>query len=75
MPGMNGYDLCIALREMSPLKHAVFVAQTGWGQPEHIHRSKQAGFHHHLVKPLNMNDLVPIVNRVREQKTKRQGKK
>lgn len=44
MPGMNGYDLCMALRKNSALKHAVFVAQTGWGQPSHMQRSKEAGF-------------------------------
>ena len=61
MPGMNGYDLCIALRQNASLKHAIFVAQTGWGQPSHIQRSKESGFHHHLVKPLDLKDLEPIV--------------
>ncbi len=64
MPGMNGYDLCIALREMPALQHAIFVAQTGWGQPSHIKRSKASGFHHHLVKPLDLSDLMPIVESV-----------
>ncbi len=71
MPGMNGYDLCIALRKMPALQDAVFVAQTGWGQPDHVQRSRESGFHHHLVKPLDMNDLMPIVDSVRQQKSKR----
>ncbi|GFD89870.1 hypothetical protein KUL152_20960 [Tenacibaculum sp. KUL152] len=61
MPGMNGYDLCMALRSNPALNHAVFVAQTGWGQPSHIQRSKEAGFDHHLVKPLDLSDLEPII--------------
>ncbi|WP_414830454.1 ATP-binding protein [Alteromonas sp. H39] len=68
MPGMNGYDLCIALKKLPALRDAVFVAQTGWGQPSHIKRSKESGFHHHLVKPLDLNDLMPIVDSVRQQK-------
>ena len=44
MPGMNGYELCTALRQNRALADTVFVAQTGWGQPSHIQRSKEAGF-------------------------------
>lgn len=66
MPGMNGYDLCIALRKNPALENTLFVAQTGWGQPAHIKRSQESGFHHHLVKPLNMNDLLPILDEVRK---------
>ncbi len=68
MPGMNGYDLCIALRKNAQLEHALFVAQTGWGQPEHIRRSRESGFHHHLVKPLSLDDLMPLVDEVRVTK-------
>lgn len=68
MPGMNGYDLCIALQQNPALKHAIFVAQTGWGQPSHIQRSKASGFHHHLVKPINLDDLTPILLQVENHK-------
>ena len=68
MPGMNGYDLCIALKKLPALRDSVFVAQTGWGQPSHIKRSKESGFHHHLVKPLDLNDLMPIVDSVKQRK-------
>ena len=72
MPGMNGYDLCMALRKNSALKHAVFVAQTGWGQPSHMQRSKEAGFDHHLVKPLDLSDLEPIIAQARNKKVRLQ---
>ena len=75
MPGMNGYDLCIALKKLPALKDAVFVAQTGWGQPSHIKRSKESGFHHHLVKPLDLNDLMPIVDSVRQHKAQRRSQR
>ena len=69
MPGMNGYDLCVALQKIPSLASATFVAQTGWGQPSHIQRSKESGFHHHLVKPLDMNDLLPVIDEVRVKKS------
>ncbi|BFT31375.1 hypothetical protein D210916BOD24_25510 [Alteromonas sp. D210916BOD_24] len=71
MPGMNGYDLCIALQQDKSLEHAIFVAQTGWGQPSHIQRSKEAGFAHHLVKPLDLSDLEPIVASAWQARIKR----
>ena len=65
---MNGYDLCTELRKNAALKHALFVAQTGWGQPSHIRRSKKAGFEHHLVKPLDLSVLEPIILQARNIK-------
>ncbi len=68
MPDMNGYEVCKAMQEMPELKDTVFTAQTGWGQPEHRKKSKEAGFHHHLVKPVEMAALEPILNEIKKQK-------
>jgi len=73
MPGMNGYDLCAALRKKRARAPAIFVAQTGWGQPSHIQRSKEAGFDHHLVKPLDLSDLERIVAEARQAKAIRRN--
>jgi len=61
LPGMNGYELCELMHKEPSLKDTIFIAQTGWGQEEHIRRSKEAGFNYHLVKPVNMNDLKKIL--------------
>ena len=61
LPGMNGYDICQAMRREPALRHTVFVAQTGWGQKEHRERSKAAGFDHHLVKPVDIGTLKNIL--------------
>ena len=61
LPDMNGYDLCAALRKIPGLENSVFIAQTGWGQPEHRLRSTQAGFNHHLVKPVDLAQLRTIL--------------
>jgi CheY-like chemotaxis protein/two-component sensor histidine kinase len=60
LPGMNGYEVCETLRQRPALKNCVIIAQTGWGQKEHVERSRAAGFNHHLVKPIRMEKLQEI---------------
>ncbi len=57
LPGMNGYDLCRMMRAEPHLADAVFIAQTGWGQSEHRQMAQDAGFHHHMVKPIDFAKL------------------
>lgn len=53
LPGMNGYEICQAMKAMPEFRDTVFIAQTGWGQKEHRQRSHEAGFKYHLVKPVD----------------------
>lgn len=64
LPGMNGYDLCRALRADPERKDTVFVAQTGWGEAEHRRMSHEAGFHHHLVKPVYLEALEDLLGNI-----------
>ncbi len=52
MPGMDGYEVCRRLRRESALERTTVVALTGWGQDEDRRRSHEAGFDHHIVKPV-----------------------
>src|SRR5262249_28644448 len=52
MPGMDGYEVARRLRRERQLTGVVLVALTGWGQEEDRRRSCEAGFDHHLVKPV-----------------------
>lgn len=61
LPGMNGYEICQAMRKEPVLQNTVFIAQTGWGEKEHIKRSKEAGFIYHLVKPVDIGMLKKIL--------------
>lgn len=61
MSDINGYEVCRRMRADPRLKHAVIVAQTGWGQAEHRQRSKEAGFDHHLVKPVELDVLEKLL--------------
>jgi CheY-like chemotaxis protein len=65
MPVMNGYDVARRLRRRPGLGGLVLVAVTGWGQEEDRRRSREAGFDHHLVKPVEPDALHPLLARPR----------
>jgi CheY-like chemotaxis protein len=61
LPGMDGYAVTARLRvEMKP-PLPIMIAITGYGQPEDRARALAAGFDHHLVKPLNPDDLLRLI--------------
>ena len=65
MPGMNGYEACRALRAQPGGKAMLIAALTGWGQAEDQRRSRDAGFDQHLVKPVEAETLLELLNRGR----------
>jgi CheY-like chemotaxis protein len=61
MPGLSGYDLARELRQTHGNRPRVLVAVTGWGQPEDLRRTAEAGFDHHLVKPVDIAALQRLL--------------
>ena len=61
LPGINGYDLCRQLREDPRFKDTLLIAQTGWGQERDRQLAKEAGFDHHLVKPVSFEELSKLL--------------
>jgi CheY-like chemotaxis protein len=61
LPKLNGYDVCRVIREQAWGKDVTIVALTGWGQNEDFARSQEAGFNHHLVKPVDNSALEKIM--------------
>ncbi len=61
MPGMNGYEVCKAMRADSVLGHIKIIAQTGWGDAEARRKTAETGFDLHLVKPVNMALLAEML--------------
>jgi DNA-binding response OmpR family regulator len=61
LPKLNGFDVCLRIRQRPWGKGMVFVALMGWGQEEDRRKSMKAGFDHHLVKPLDYQVLVKIL--------------
>jgi len=62
LPGMNGYELAQQLRERMHDPALLLVALSGYGQPEDLRRSREAGINYHLVKPLKFERLQEILN-------------
>ena len=52
LPGMDGYAVCRAFRQDDLFKDTLIIAQTGWGQERDKALASEAGFDHHLVKPV-----------------------
>lgn len=61
MPGMDGYELARRFRGDPALREVRLVALTGWGQDEDRQRTKAAGFDHHLVKPVNPDEVQRLL--------------
>ena len=61
MPKLNGYEAARRIREQPWGVGMVLVALTGWGQEEDRKRSADAGFNHHLVKPVETDALMKLL--------------
>jgi PAS domain S-box-containing protein len=62
LPKLNGHDVCRQVRKQSWGKDVVFIALTGWGQEDDLRRSREAGFHGHLVKPVEYPELMEVLS-------------
>lgn len=67
MPKLNGYDTCRRIREQQWGREMVIVAMTGWGQEEDRYRSEEAGFNHHLVKPIELTRLEELITSLKSE--------
>jgi PAS domain S-box-containing protein len=61
LPGMDGYEVARRLREGRGEGEMVLIAMTGYGMEEDRRRSREAGFDHHLVKPVDPEALRSLL--------------
>ena len=61
LPGMDGFEVARRLRRVEANRTTLLVAVTGYGQDDDRRRSTEAGFDHHLVKPLDLEKLEMIL--------------
>jgi two-component system CheB/CheR fusion protein len=61
MPRMNGYELVSQLREMPGIENIGLIAVSGFGE-EYRKKSEDAGFHHHLIKPVELKDVQRVLS-------------
>jgi two-component system CheB/CheR fusion protein len=61
LPGMNGYQVARSLRARPELAGLLLVAVTGYAEDEARRLSHEAGFDHHLVKPVDPDAILAVV--------------
>ena len=61
LPRINGYEAAQRIRQLPGGNRVVLIATTGWGQESDRRRSKDAGFDHHLVKPIDSGALAQLL--------------
>jgi DNA-binding response OmpR family regulator len=71
LPGMSGYEVARKIRQQAAIDDVLLVALTGWGQEEDRRRSADAGFDHHMVKPLEPQRLKDVLHTARIRNTQR----
>jgi len=65
LPGMSGYEVARHLRAQPKYQSLCLIAVTGYGQPRDRQQTQQAGFDHHLVKPVDQQTLAELLDTVR----------
>jgi two-component system, chemotaxis family, CheB/CheR fusion protein len=61
LPGISGFEIARRLREELPPDRLRLVALTGFGQQSDREAVYDAGFDHHLVKPVDIDDLLSVI--------------
>lgn len=64
LPGLDGYEVAARVRGQNDRAQPLLVAVTGYGQASDRRRSLEAGFDHHLVKPVDPARLDAILRQV-----------
>ena len=62
MPDMDGYEAARQIRQRAQGRDVLLIALTGWGQGEARARTEQAGFDHHLTKPVDFATIAALLH-------------
>jgi PAS domain S-box-containing protein len=60
LPELDGYGVARAIRSRETGERAVLVALSGYGREDDKRAAKEAGFDHHLTKPVDVRRLVDL---------------
>jgi two-component system CheB/CheR fusion protein len=64
-PEPDGLELASRFQKMPETQDIVLIAISGYGQPDDLERTRQAGFAHHLVKPADSEVIHKIIESMR----------
>ncbi|PHV25257.1 hybrid sensor histidine kinase/response regulator [Janthinobacterium sp. BJB426] len=59
MPDMDGYEAARQIRQRAHGREVLLIALTGWGEARS--RTEQAGFDHHLTKPVDFAAIAALL--------------
>ncbi|MFP5285184.1 MAG: response regulator [Thermoanaerobaculia bacterium] len=62
LPKMDGYQVARRLRQEPGGDRLMLLALTGYGQEEDRRRSREAGFDHYLVKPVDLERFQELLD-------------
>jgi signal transduction histidine kinase/ActR/RegA family two-component response regulator len=62
MPRMDGYEAARRIRRQPGAKEVLMIAVTGWGQNDARQRTMEAGFDHHLIKPVDFDEIKQLAS-------------
>ena len=63
LPDGTGYQLMCAARQSQSLRG---IAISGFGMEDDVQRSMEAGFEHHLIKPIDAQQLEALLTGAKE---------
>ncbi len=61
LPKLNGYEAARQIRSLPGGDRMTLIAATGWGQAVDRRKTEEAGFDHHLVKPIELSALISLL--------------
>ena len=64
LPEMSGHELARRIRQLHGMANSVLIALTGYGQEDDQMNSREAGFDHHFVKPIDTRQLTAVLSRI-----------
>lgn len=62
MPKLDGLEVARRMRTTDWGRDIILIALTGWGQEDDRRRSRDAGFDHHIVKPVELATLEAVLS-------------
>jgi PAS domain S-box-containing protein len=73
MPGMDGFVVLRELRKVPGLESVFGIAMTGYGSQDDQRRTQDAGFDAHLIKPVELDALIQLLNDARARAAQARG--
>ncbi len=74
LPGLDGYEVATRLRHDESCQNALLIAASGYGEDQARDRSRKAGFHHHLTKPVDFDAITTLLKQPTELRPNRDAR-